>query len=122
MPMLSPIHGAAMHITGVLSAAGMALLVCGAGSDVHAAGKARTHTIVIEAMRYSPPTLDVAVGDIVVWKNKDPFPHTATAEDRSFDSQRIAADRSWKFKVRKKGVFPYVCTLHPTMKGELVVK
>lgn len=89
------------------------------------AGKSKahaTHTVVIDAMRYSPPIIEVAVGDVVVWKNKDPFPHTVTAEDHSFDSRSIGADRTWKFKARKKGTFPYICTLHPTMKGELVVK
>jgi plastocyanin len=120
--MSSSIRNAAPRTVSVLGAACAALLMCGAAADAHAAGKTKTHTIVIEAMRYSPSTLDVAVGDVVVWKNKDPFPHTATAEDHSFDSRQIAAGRSWKFKVRKKGVFPYVCTLHPTMKAELVAK
>jgi plastocyanin len=62
------------------------------------------------------------VGDTVIWKNKDPFPHAATSENRDFDSGEIAANRSSKFRVNKKGVFPYVCTLHLTMKGSLTVK
>jgi plastocyanin len=107
-----------------LAAAWLMLALCCAGSTAFAAGKskAKMHTIVIDAMQYSPANLEVAVGDIVVWKNKDPFPHTATAEDRTFDSHSIGADRSWKYKARKKGVFPYICTLHPTMKAQLVVK
>ena len=92
----------------------------GAGSDVVAAPK--SHTVVIEAMQFAPQTTEVNVGDTVVWKNKDFFPHTASANDRSFDSGEIATNRSWKFKTRKKGDFPYVCKLHPTMKGVLRVK
>lgn len=87
-----------------------------------AQGAPKTHTVVIDGMQFSPSTLEVNVGDTVTWVNKDPFPHTATATDKSFDSGDLQSGRSWKFKVRKKGEFPYVCTLHSTMKGMLVVK
>jgi plastocyanin len=92
------------------------------GASCGAAAQPKTHTIVIEAMQFSPLLAQVNVGDTVVWKNKDFFPHTASAEAGSFDSGEIAPSRSWKFKARKKGVFPYVCRLHPTMKGSLQVK
>ena len=65
--------------------------------------------------------MTVKAGDTVVWVNKDPFPHTATAQG-VFDSKYIAAGKSWRFKARKAGEFPYICTLHPTMKGTLVVR
>lgn len=77
---------------------------------------------MIEALQFSPQVIEVAPGDTIVWINKDPFPHTATAQDRSFDSGEIAPKRSWKFKARKKGAFSYICTLHPTMKGSLVIQ
>src|SRR5688500_5792814 len=41
-----------------------------------------THTIVIAGMKYSPETLTVKRGDIVVWVNKDFFPHTGPELDR----------------------------------------
>ena len=100
----------------------VAALLCGAVLSAHAAGKAQTHVVVIDGTQYSPARIEVAVGDTVVWKNRDPFPHTVTAQDGSFDSHAIGADHSWKFKVRKAGVVPYVCTLHPNMKGEIVAK
>ena len=87
---------------------------------VHA--EAKVHTVVIEAMRYTPEAIEINAGDTVIWKNRDAFPHTATAEDRSFDSGEIASGGTWKFVARRKGVFPYVCTLHPTMKAKLLVR
>lgn len=84
--------------------------------------KPKSHTVVIEAMQFTPQRIEVRLGDTVAWRNKDFFPHTATAEDHRFDSGEIAANRSWKFKPRKKGSFSYICTLHPSMKGSLVVK
>ena len=85
-----------------------------------AAADARTHEIVIQALQYRPETLKVRRGDVVVWINKDPFPHTATAP-KVFDSGSIAADGSWRFTARRAGIHPYICTLHPNMKGTLQV-
>jgi plastocyanin len=99
-----------------------AALLCGALLSAPAAGKAKTHVVLIDGTQYAPARIEVAVGDTVVWKNRDPFPHTVTAQDGSFDSHPIGADRSWKLKVRRAGVLPYICTLHPNMKGEIVAK
>jgi plastocyanin len=57
----------------------------------------------------------------VVWVNKDPFPHTATARG-NFDSGSIAAGRSWSLVAREPGDYAYICTLHPGMKGTLIVQ
>jgi plastocyanin len=100
----------------------LAAALLGASCAPDALAGPKVHTVVIEAMKFSPEIVEVRPGDIVVWKNKDAFPHAATADNRGFDSGEIAANRSWKFKALKKGVFPYICTLHPTMKGKLVVK
>jgi plastocyanin len=86
-----------------------------------AAGTAKTHRVVIEGTAFQPAKLTVAVGDSVVWINKDPFPHTATATSGAFDSKNIGPEKSWTFKAVKKGEFAYICSLHPTMKGELIV-
>jgi plastocyanin len=81
-----------------------------------------THTIVIADMKFVPETLTVKAGDTIVWVNQDFFPHTATAQDKTFDSRDIATNKSWKYVAKKKGSFPYICTLHPTMKATLIVK
>jgi len=92
-----------------------------AGYGAFGAPPAGVHTVIIEGLRYAPPIIEVSKGDTVVWRNKDPFPHTVTAA-RSFDSGEIPAGKSWKFKANQVGEFSYICTLHPTMKGTLVVK
>jgi plastocyanin len=87
-----------------------------------ASAAAATHTIAMEGVAFVPASLTVKRGDTVVWVNKDMFAHTATADDRSFDSKDIAARKTWKHVAGKSGTFAYVCTLHPTMKGTLIVK
>ena len=98
----------------------MFLLQAATGTGALAASS--THTIVIADMKFLPETLTVKAGDTVVWVNKDFFPHTATAQDRSFDSGDNATNKSWKYVATKKGPFSYICTLHPTMKATLLVK
>jgi plastocyanin len=76
----------------------------------------------MEAVAFSPMTLEVKVGDTIVWKNSDPFPHNVTADNGQFHSGDIAPDQIEKITVDKPGRFPYVCTLHPGMQGVLTVK
>lgn len=79
------------------------------------------HTVAIDGVKYDPPTLTVRRGDRVTWVNHDPYPHTVTARG-AFDSKEIAADAKWSYVASKPGRYDYICTLHPNMKGTLVVE
>jgi plastocyanin len=79
------------------------------------------HTVTIDGFEFHPSTVAVRKGDVVVWRNKDPVPHTATAKDAGLDSAEIVANGAFRFTAARAGRFEYVCTLHPTMKGVLVV-
>ena len=97
----------------------VALVACG-GSRAPA-----THHVEIRAMQFEPALLDVAVGDTVVWTNRDLVPHTVTATERAaarFDSHSIAASGEWQYTVTAPGELGYTCTFHPTMFGVLVAK
>jgi plastocyanin len=100
----------------------LGLLLRSAEPVAGATSRPATHAVVIEGVQFDPPVLTVKVGDTIVWLNRDPFPHTATARGGQFDSHEIAAGRSWKYTARKAGVFPYACTLHPTMMATLRVE
>jgi len=100
---------------------GMVLLMAAAAWFATPAAAAQTHTVAMDGTRFIPATITVKRGDRVVWVNKDPFPHTATA-GQTFDSKSVAAGRSWSYVARKPGEFAYVCTLHPGMKGTLIVQ
>ena len=100
---------------------GAAALLWFGAAAIDDAVAATTHTVVIDGVKYEPESLTVKRGDMVVWVNKDPFPHTVTSKG-AFDSHDIAAGKSWKYTASKAGEFTYVCTLHPNMKGTLSVK
>lgn len=72
---------------------------------------------------YKPETIVVKVGDIVEWKNKDIYRHTVTSiKGKTLDSGDIAPGKSWRYHAVKRGTFNYYCTLHPNMKGKLIVQ
>jgi plastocyanin len=87
-----------------------------------AARKPVTHTVTVDAARFSPAELTVKVGDSIVWVNKDIVAHTATTVKPAFDSEMIEPGKSWRHTVKRKGEFPYICSFHPLMKAVLRVK
>ena len=109
------------RLVGIL---GVALAVSMTAPVVETAEPAAqaVHVVTIENMRFSPAELTVKRGERVVWVNKDLVPHTATARSSGFDSGDISTSASWSYVAGTVGVYPYVCTYHPTMKAKLTVQ
>ncbi|HUO74214.1 MAG TPA: cupredoxin family copper-binding protein [Solirubrobacteraceae bacterium] len=81
----------------------------------------RTVAVAIENMRFDPVALTVSPGDRIVWVNKDPVPHTVSADGLAFNSGEIASGASWTYVAKRPGELPYHCAYHPAMKGKLIV-
>lgn len=81
----------------------------------------KTVTILIKGFQFVPAKVEVASGDTVIWKNEDIVPHTATLK-RTFDSKEIAVGKSWTYLAKDPGTYSYICTYHPTMAAQLIVK
>jgi plastocyanin len=77
--------------------------------------------VTISDFSFQPPVVTVRVGDAVVWTNRDPAPHTVTADDGSFDSSVLSGGEVFRLIPDRRGDFPYFCTLHPFMRGTLRV-
>jgi plastocyanin len=80
----------------------------------------RTHTVVIDQMKFGAIPANLRVGDRIVWINKDMFRHTATAKDGSFDVD-LQPGASGVSVVRKPGAISVVCRYHPGMRAMLKV-
>jgi plastocyanin len=70
---------------------------------------------------FSPASVTVAVGDTVTWHNSGQAPHTAPANDGSFDTGTINAGGSGSHTFNSSGTFSYICTIHPNMHGTVRV-
>lgn len=111
-----------LSIEGVLLAALLVVSSADASESDHGEPGAENHTVKIVTMRFEPAELVVERGSRIIWINDDLFPHTVTAMDDVFDSGSIAASASWTYVPTQPGTYDYVCGLHPTMKGRLIVQ
>lgn len=78
--------------------------------------------VTIQNFAFSPATLTVKVGDKVTWTNKDSAPHSATADDGSFDTGVLQNGQSGNVTFNKAGTYTYHCSIHPMMKATIVVQ
>ncbi len=75
----------------------------------------------ISGFAFSPQNATVKVGTQVTWTNKDSAPHNIKADDGSFDSGPLNQGASFTFQFNTPGTFSYICTVHPSMQGTIVV-
>lgn len=76
---------------------------------------------MIEEFAFVPERLEIRAGDKVEWVNRDIAPHTATANDRAWDTGGLAKGGSAEVGFSVPGTFAYLCGYHPHMRGEVVV-
>ena len=82
--------------------------------------QAATHEVIIADFKFTPKKLEVAIGDTVVFRNKDRAPHTATARNGSFDTGNLRRGKSAEVTISSAGTIDYKCTFHPSMKGAII--
>jgi plastocyanin len=79
-------------------------------------------TVDIRSFKFKPPAIAVKKGGRVKFVNADAAAHTATADDRSFDTQTIDRGKTKMVTFTTAGTFAYHCDFHPFMKGTVVVR
>ena len=82
---------------------------------------AKSEKVQIVEFSYEPDPVVVQVGGKVTWQNEDTAPHTATADDGSFDTGTIEKGKLGSATFKEPGTFTYFCEIHPTMHGTVEV-
>jgi plastocyanin len=98
-----------------------ALFVLAACTSKPAPHASQTFQVEIRGMQFMPASLRVHRGDLVVFTNKDIVPHTATSPGW-FDSGPLQPGQSWSYAITEDINYDYVCTMHPTMHGQLLAE
>ena len=65
--------------------------------------------------------VEVAVGDTLVFENRDEVDHTFTSDEGLFDSGPIAAGEDYGYSYTEAGSYGVHCEIHPTMQSEVIV-
>jgi plastocyanin len=111
-----PMTGGNMSMIGDNSTAGGASVSIASGSSLP------------DGKGFIPDTMPVKIGTLVTWINEDDALHTVTSgtpkggnSGAEFDSSYVDAGKTWQYRFDKMGTFKYYCTLHPFMKGKIVV-
>lgn len=78
--------------------------------------------VEISSYSFVPATITVKVGDKVTWTNNDSVGHSATANDKSFDTGVLAKGQSGSATFSKAGTYTYYCSIHPNMHGTVIVQ
>jgi plastocyanin len=102
----------------LVAVSGALVLVVGVGAGTVLAAD---QDVAISGFSFSPRTVTVDVGDSVTWTNSDAQTHTATSAG-DWDTGDIGNGESRSITMRRAGTYDYICTIHPTMTGRVVVR
>ncbi len=112
--------------TGALVVALLATLAMLSNSPKPVAASAHppaaTAEIEINNFDFTPATITIPVGTQVTWTNKDEITHNVVSTDKTIRSQALDTNDKFSFTFAKAGTFSYVCSIHPRMKGTVVVQ
>jgi len=79
------------------------------------------YTIEIKQMKFVPAEITVHKGDKITFVNHDLVTHDITDDPgKTWTSDKLPADESWSMTASQSS--NYYCTLHPTMKGKIIVE
>jgi plastocyanin len=81
----------------------------------------RSEKVEIVDFSYDPDPVTIQAGGKVIWINRDSEPHTATANDGSFDTGTLEEGKLKSESFKEPGEYPYFCEIHPQMRGTVEV-
>lgn len=110
------------QLATILVLVSLLLVACGA-PVVEKSGEtlgAADQIVTINGFKFSPQTITVTAGQTVVWKNQDSASHTVAIDGT--ESPEMFQGDTWSHTFDTAGTFDYICGIHPSMKGTVVVQ
>lgn len=113
-----------MRVTGAILITAVAALACGGDGGTNPGGCTSSATqICLTASSFNPPTLTVASGTAVTWRDGSGIAHTVTSNSgtpEAFD-QSVAGGGTFTRQFNATGTYGYHCDIHAGMNGTLTV-
>lgn len=81
--------------------------------------KPTSQVVEIRGMQFVPDVVNAAKGDTIIFINQDILVHDVTEDDKAWRSDSMVTGKSFQLIASKSEGF--YCSLHPTMKGQILV-
>jgi plastocyanin len=78
------------------------------------------NAINIQDFAFTPSVATVKRGTTITWTNNDSVPHLIKFD--KFDSKELKTGESFSFSFSVAGTYDYYCSIHPSMKGTIIVE
>lgn len=103
----------------------LAAAACSSGDD-ETPQTAASSAIEIKLFSFKPSPIVVRTGQTVRWTQRDNTMHTVTSgvpgsPDGRLQSGGLAEGATFSFSFPSAGTFPYFCSIHDSMRGEVRV-
>jgi len=83
---------------------------------------AESVTVRINGMRFEPANLTVKPGTTVTWVQDSTMPHSISGKAGGLRSNTLNRGQQFSHTFDQAGRFDYMCGLHPSMKGSILVE
>jgi len=90
--------------------------------DANSAGTGPVASVSMDHNTFIPSEITVAPGTTVTWVNNETMPHTVVNPNQGFRSKFLVKDAKFSFTFTTPGDYDYLCSIHPNMKGKVIVK
>ena len=81
-----------------------------------------TVTVRIDGMRFDPENITVKPGTTITWIHSSQMPHTISGNADGMRSGTLYNGQKYSHTFNATGRYSYVCDLHPSMTGSVVVE
>jgi plastocyanin len=83
--------------------------------------------VTVQLFQFKPGQIDVKAGTRLIWTNQDDITHTVTSgtpeqRDGRFELPLDGRGATGSVRLEQPGVYPYFCSRHQSMRGEIRVK
>jgi amicyanin len=90
--------------------------------DANTADTGPVATVSMDHNTFIPAEITVVPGTTVTWVNNEAMPHTVVDSNKGFRSKTLIKDAMFSFTFTTAGDYDYQCSIHPNMKGKVIVK
>ena len=78
-------------------------------------------SVTMKNIAFNPKTVTIDSGDKVTWTNRDTAQHNAVERNEEFETRLLDKGESASVTIDGDGTYNYICTVHPDMKGKVIV-